>query len=152
MSESVYGPLNSLKQAVLSGDKDNVFVCANNYINALDVDYYDNNGKWKSDEDTALKFLYGRMDSGVLCDELGCNAAQLESRAKQVAWGSIGEPFSEMHVRMIMTLHNKGASDQQISAIMGIDEPKRQYKTNAVKDKEMMDAVKMYEKQGDLLE
>jgi hypothetical protein len=151
MSKSVYGPLNTLKRAFEGGDSEEIVRAVDSYLHALDTDYYDNNGIWRSDEDAAIKFLYDRMDSGVLCDELGCNAYQLEKRAKQVAWAGIGEPYNEEHIRMIMTLHNKGASDAKIAEIMGIEEPKVKLKSTPMDDKYRKDAVKNYENQGDLL-
>jgi len=145
---STFGPLDTLRKAWESNDKDGIQSALDNYFHALNTDYYNNEGKFSAAHDNVIRFLYGRIDSGIICDEIGCNMHQLESRAKQLGKPTAGVALTEDHVLAVMRMTERGASDKQIEDVLGFGISENSYTASSVEINNMNDAVRQFGKQG----
>ncbi len=150
MTSGVFGPLDSLIRAWNSKDIDAIQIALDSYIHALDTDYYDNKGKFTTAHDNVIRFLYGRIDSGIICDEIGCNMPQLEARARQLGKPSPNEALREDHVQAVINMTERGATDSQIAQVLGFGICETVFTSSEKEAREMRDAVKQFGKQGSL--
>lgn len=147
---NTFGPLDSLKRAWLSKDTDDIKLALDSYFHALDIDYYDNGGVFSSAHDNVIRFLYGRIDSGIICDEIGCNAMQLEVRANQLGKATPGVALTEDHVLAVIRMSERGATDAHIASVLGFGVSEQTYTSSQKEVSAMQDAVKLFGKQESL--
>ena len=148
----INGPINNLKRVfgkshTLTELQDSV----KHFLDGFDLDLdADGNrfeiASWESDDDEAIRLLFGRMHDGVLADEIGCTIPALRQRAYQKGLCALLEEFDEDAVMMVKNLHNNGSTSEKIADIMGINPPISPYSYSREEKLNLMSKISDYER------
>tara|TARA_R110000851_G_scaffold187318_1_gene337102 strand:- start:13149 stop:13628 length:480 start_codon:yes stop_codon:yes gene_type:complete len=152
----INGPVNHLRK-IMRGNptRSDLLEGVSNFLDSINLDLDADNKRivkhqWKSDDDAVVNILYGQMHDGTIADEVWCSIEDLRMRAAQLGKITLGSELEEEAVQAVRNLHNKGASNDQICEIMGLDRPIKHAKKTKEEMSRIQNLANKFTKQGDI--